>query len=117
MKKLSLSFLAILLAGCGVSINHNIATINGKTYLVETKNYTDGFGTIWSKPPTFHLITEEDIVSEMTAGQLSSASAAKAELARLAAECNIQAVKAQARPNYKKAYKCVVEKLAELEGN
>lgn len=44
-------------------------------------------------------------------------SSLRAELARLAAECNIQAVKAQARPNYKKAYKCVVEKLAELEGN
>lgn len=102
---------AVLVSGCGVSINHNIATINGKTYLVETKNYTNGFGAIWSKEPTFREITDTDLTQ--TEGMTTSS--AKAELARLAAECNVQAVKAQSRPNYKRTYRCVVDKLAELD--
>lgn len=111
MKKLLFFVLAISLYGCGVSINHNIATINGKTYLVETKNYTDGFGSIWSKEPTFREITDADLAQR----EKVVCSPAKAELARLAAECNVQSVKAQSRPNYKKLYKCVVDKLAALE--
>ena len=111
MKKLLFFVLAISLYGCGVSINHNIATIHGKTYLVETKNYTNGFGAIWSKEPTFREITDTDLTQ--TGGMTTSS--AKAELARLAAECNVQAVKAQSRPNYKRTYRCVVDKLAELD--
>ena len=42
-------------------------------------------------------------------------STARAELARIADECNIRSIKAQSRPNYKKMYKCIVDKLAELE--
>lgn len=113
IKSLLLLLLALSLYGCGVSINHNIATINGKTYLVETKNYTDGFGSIWSKEPTFREITDADLAQS----DKVVISPAKAELARLAAECNVQSVKAQSRPNYKKLYKCIVDKLAALDAS
>lgn len=111
MKKLLFFVLAISLYGCGVSVNHNIATINGKTYLVETKNYTDGFGSIWSEEPTFREITDSDLAQS----EKVVIPSAKAELVRIAAECNVQSVKAQSRPNYKKLYKCVVDKLAALD--
>lgn len=41
MKKIFilLPFVGVL-AGCAAGINHNVAKINGRTYLVETKMYS-----------------------------------------------------------------------------
>lgn len=53
MKKTSILLTAVLLGGCAMGINHNVATINGKKYLVETKNRTVLGITQWSEPSTF----------------------------------------------------------------
>ena len=61
MKKTSILITAILLGGCAMGINHNVATINGKQYLVETKTFMAPFNVSqWSAPSTF-ISLEGDI--------------------------------------------------------
>lgn len=115
MKKVFLlSLVAGILCGCAMGINHNTTTINGSPYLVETKTYGFLFEE-WSKPSTLIPLEEEKEV--VMPKNYTPNTAAQAELAKIADECNIHAVKAQSRPNYKKMYKCIVDKLAELEQN
>ena len=38
MKKAVLLVVPLLLTACAANINHNVATLQGKTYLIETKN-------------------------------------------------------------------------------
>lgn len=113
MKKLIPVFCAFILCGCAMGINHNTTSINGKPYLVETKTYGFLFEA-WSKPSTLIPLEEE---KEVVMPENYNPSTARAELAKIADECNIHSIKAQSRPNYKKMYKCIVEKLAELEQN
>ena len=109
MKKLLLLCPFIcMLTGCAMGINHNIAQINGKPYLVETKNY--GFWvTQWSEKST--LIPLDSLQENL----FSVKTDARAELAKIAAQCNVQAANSRSRTNYKKLYKCVVDKLTEME--
>ncbi len=111
MKKLIPAFCAFILCGCAAGINHNVAQINGQNYLIETKT-NNFFGlSQWSSPSTLIPLEEEKPVMP----ENYEPSTARAELARMADECNIRSIKAQSRPNYKKMYKCIVDKLAELE--
>ena len=111
MKKLIQAFCAFILCGCAAGINHNVAQINGQNYLIETKT-NNFFGlSQWSSPSTLIPLEEEKPVMP----ENYEPSTARAELARMADECNIRSIKAQSRPNYKKMYKCIVDKLAELE--
>ena len=111
MKKFFLiALVAAILCGCAMGINHNTTTINGSPYLVETKTYGFLFEE-WSKPSTLIPLEEEKPIMP----ENYEPSTARAELARIADECNIRSIKAQSRPNYKKMYKCIVDKLAELE--
>ena len=66
MKKL-LVLLPVLgvLAGCAAGINHNIASINGRTYLVETK-VDNVIGLYqYSQPSTFVDLENKDIGQEL----------------------------------------------------
>ena len=110
MKKvLLLFFTAVILSGCAMGINHNIATINGTPYLIETKNY--GFlVTQWSEESSLLPLEEPGLNSDT-----STQDQARAELAKIAAECNVQSVNVNSRVNYKRLYKCVVDKLAAME--
>ena len=111
MKKVFLiALVAAILCGCAMGINHNTTTINGSPYLVETKTYGFLFEE-WSKPSTLIPLEEEKPIMP----ENYEPSTARSELARIADECNIRSIKAQSRPNYKKMYKCIVDKLAELE--
>ncbi len=102
-----------ILSGCAMGINHNVATIKGKPYLIETKTYGFLIGE-WSSPSTLTLLEEPQTQPLPTNYNSSSA---RAELAKIADQCNIQSIKVQARPNYKKMYKCIVEQLTKLEQN
>lgn len=114
MKKVFLlSFVAGILCGCAAGINHNVAQINGQNYLIETKiNNFLGLSQ-WSSPSTLTPLEAQNA----TMPKNYTPSTARAELAKIADECNIQSIKAQSRPNYKKMYKCIVDKLDELEQN
>lgn len=112
MKNIVIFSMLFLLGGCAAGINHNVVTLNDKPYLVETKTYGFLFEE-WSKPSTLIPLEEEKPVMP----ENYEPSTARAELARMADECNIRSIKAQSRPNYKKMYKCIVDKLAELEQN
>ena len=112
MKNIIIFSMLFLLGGCAAGINHNVVTLNDKPYLVETKTYAFLIEE-WSKPSTLIPLEEEKPVMP----ENYEPSTARAELARIADECNIRSIKAQSRPNYKKMYKCIVDKLAELEQN
>lgn len=62
MKKL-LVLLPIMgiLAGCAAGINHNVAKINGKTYLVKTQNRNVLDLPQWSEGSTFVDLENNDI--------------------------------------------------------
>ena len=112
MKNIIIFSMLFLLGGCAAGINHNVVTLNDKPYLVETKTYAFLIAE-WSKPSTLIPLEEEKPVMP----ENYEPSTARAELARIADECNIRSIKAQSRPNYKKMYKCIVDKLAEPEQN
>lgn len=113
MKKLIPAFCAFILCGCAAGINHNVAQINGQNYLIETKINNFWGLSQWSSPSTLTPLE----VQNATMPKNYNPSTARAELARIADECNIRSIKAQSRPNYKKMYKCIVDKLADLEQN
>ena len=115
MKKIFLLFPGlIVLSGCAAGINHNVAQINGQNYLIETKINNFWGLSQWSSPST---LTPLEVQNATMPKNYTPNTAAQAELARIADECNIHSIKAQSRPNYKKMYKCIVDKLAELEQN
>ena len=112
MKKIFLLFSGlIVLSGCAMGINHNVATINGTPYLIETKNY--GFlVTQWSKESKLLPLEDPDLNNEDT-----TSSQARTELIKIAEQCNVKSVNINTRINYKRLYKCVIDKLAEMEQN
>lgn len=113
MKNIVIFSMLFLLVGCAAGINHNVAQINGQNYLIETKiNNFLGLSQ-WSSPSTLTPLEAQNA----TMPKNYTPSTARAELAKIADECNIQSIKAQSRPNYKKMYKCIVDKLSELEQN
>lgn len=61
MKKISIFLSAFLLTGCTMGINHNVINIDGKQYLVETKNYALPVLPVyeWSTEPTYKEISLE----------------------------------------------------------
>ncbi|WP_428043433.1 hypothetical protein [Candidatus Avelusimicrobium faecicola] len=104
-----------VLAGCAAGINHNVAKINGRTYLVETKN-KNVFGLAqWSQESTFVDLENKDIGKEL----------AKEYVHDIAAKCrktlNIRAANAntsakvgttsKAKADPKEVYECVIDAL------
>lgn len=104
-----------VLAGCAAGINHNIASINGRTYLVETK-VDNVIGLYqYSQPSTFVDLENKDIGKEL----------AKEYVHDIAAKCrktlNIRAANAntsakvgttsKAKADPKEVYECIVDNL------
>lgn len=108
MKLIAMLCVSLMFTGCAAGINHNIAKLDGKTYLVETGN-RNAFGLVqWSEPSTLIPLDQE----ERPACTCPAVNNAKAYLAQIASECNVN--NASRRANYKQMYKCVVNKLAAL---
>ncbi len=97
MKKLMMIIVPMLLSGCAMGINHNTAFINGKSYLIETKNY----GILWSQwsgPSVFIPLDEMGI--EQINQQHS--------LSEIKKECQNSL---PARAGNKAIYECIVNKI------
>lgn len=116
MKKL-LVLLPVLgvLAGCAAGINHNIASINGKTYLVETKN-KNVFGLAqWSEESTFVDLENKDIGQELAKDYIATVakkcrSAAKRR-ANAANNNSGTSVGQKVEVDSKEVYDCIIENL------
>lgn len=106
MKKFYLCFTSFLLAGCAAGINHNVAQIGGQTYLVQTVNRNALGLAQWSEPSV--LIPLENTPGAQYCPAVIDT---KAYVAKIAAECNANT--ASPRANYKKMYKCIIEKLTD----
>ncbi len=55
IRNVSIIIASILLGGCAAGINHNVANINGKPYLIETHK-RGLFLKQWSEPSIFHSL-------------------------------------------------------------
>lgn len=107
MKKTVLLVAPLLLAACAANINHNVATVQGKTYLVETKNNNFFRLFQWSKPSTFKLIDGEKIDQEAVQKYVDTASAECKKKAR------IRSFNTSTPAEYdsEKFYDCMMDKL------
>lgn len=114
MKKIFilLPFVGVL-AGCAAGINHNVAKINGRTYLVETKN-KNVFGLAqWSEESTFVDLENKDIGKELAkdyvlqvAKKCRSAAKRRANAAN-----NGTTVGQKVEVDSKEVYDCIVDNL------
>ena len=107
MKKAVLLAVPLLLAACAANINHNVATVQGKTYLVETKNNNFFRLFQWSKPSTFKLIDGEKLDKEAVQKYIDSVSKECKKTAR------IRSINTSAPAEYdsEKFYDCMMDKL------
>lgn len=95
MKKyIYLSLVLFALTGCGMGINHNIATIDGQTYLIETGTRNLLLVGQWSEEPKYINITEE----------IKNRKEITNTLEALKRECEIQGYSDE------DVYKCILEK-------
>ena len=72
MKKLISMLPLFLLSGCAMGINHNVAVLDGKTYLLETPTYATPILPVyeWSGPTSFkELHSVETVQIEPTSQQ------------------------------------------------
>jgi len=107
MKKVILLAVPLLLAACAANINHNVAVLQGKTYLIETKN-NNFFGFHqWSQPSTFKLLDPQEL--EQETGQKYVDEIAKG----CKKEARVKSFSTTAPMEYdaEKFYGCVMEKL------
>ena len=120
MKKLLLLAVPLMLTACAAGINHNVATVNGKTYLVETKvDNVIGFYQ-FSRPSTFKQLDGSEIDSsiskEYVEMQLSKSLQDNVESVakecKRAARIKTESTSAQTEYNREQFYNCVMDKLA-----
>ena len=107
MKKVVLLAVPLLLAACAANINHNVATVQGKTYLVETKNNNFFRLFQWSKPSTFKLIDGEKLDKEAVQKYIDSVSKECKKTARIRSF----STSAPAEYDSEKFYDCMMDKL------
>ncbi len=108
MKKLLLLAVPLMLTACAAGINHNVATVNGKTYLVETKvDNVIGFYQ-FSRPSTFKQLDGAEIDSSISKGYVESV----AKECKHAARIKTESTTAKTEYNREQFYNCVMEKLA-----
>lgn len=107
MKKAVLLVAPLILAACAANINHNVVTLQGKTYLIETKNNNFWGLYQWSKPSTFKLLDGEKIDQEAVQTYIDSVSAECKKKAR------IRSFNTSAPTEYdsEKFYDCMMDKL------
>lgn len=96
MKKYSFILFAFLVGGCAMGINQSVATINGKTYLVEKNTYSAPFYLPyeWSSDPRFTEIDGNKVL--------------QAELKKLREEC-VSSMSEEL--SEEKIYKCISNKI------
>ena len=107
MKRAVLLAVPLLLAACAANINHNVASVQGKTYLVETKNNNFFHLFQWSKPSTFKLIDGEKLDQESLQTYIDSVSKECKKIAR------IRSFNTSGPAEYdsEKFYDCMMDKL------
>lgn len=100
MKKISILVAGLVLSGCAIGINHNVANINGKNYLIETKNYTVPILPVyqWSDKSTFTSL-DGDIDAQIVSDKV----------AEIVKDCGIKARKQTTAHdyNYEQFFNCV----------
>lgn len=107
MKKLLLLAVPLMLTACAAGINHNVASVNGKTYLVETK--VDNVIGLYqfSRPSTFKQLDGAEIDESIS----------KAYVDEIVKECKrtsrvkTESTTAKAEYNSEQFYNCVMRKL------
>lgn len=107
MKKAVLLSVPLLLTACAANINHNVATLQGKTYLIETKNNNFLGIKQWSSPSTFEVLDGEKIDREKVREYVSEIARACRKTARL----NSFSTSGPAEYNSEKFYDCMMDKL------
>lgn len=104
MKNIVIFSMLFLLGGCAAGINHNVATVNGKNYLIESRNRNFFALTQWSEEPRITVLEEDLMIKRSVSAYFNS----------ILEECqkpyNMRNV-----PPVEKIHKCVVEKFRELE--
>lgn len=124
MKKslIVLCLLGVVLAGCAAGINHNVANINGKTYLVETK--TDNVLGLYqySQPSKLIDLQSPNVTKDMAKSYVQEVAAKCQRRLTVRAE-NEEKKKAQRNITYrpkanvqadpKDVYECIIEALTE----
>lgn len=102
MKKLISILPLFVLAGCAIGINHNVANINGKNYLIETKNYAVPLLPVyqWSDESTFTAL-DGDIDAKIVSKKV----------AEIVKSCGTKAQKQTSTLdyNYEQFFNCVNE--------
>ena len=107
MKKVLLFAVPLMLTACAAGINHNVASVNGKTYLVETK--VDNVIGLYqfSRPSTFKQLDGTEIDDSIS----------KAYVDEIVKECKRtsrvkkESTNAKAEYNSEQFYNCVMRKL------
>lgn len=107
MKKAVLLAVPLLLAACAANINHNVATVQGKTYLIETKNNNFLGITQWSSPSTFKVIDGEKLDQEKVQEYID----AVAKECRRVARNRTFSTSGPAGYDAEKFYDCMMDKL------
>ncbi len=103
-KKLLFIVIPFLLGGCAAGINHSVATIEGKEYLIESKTYNVFGFSQWSKN-SYIVLNETELQNNITDSR------ARAELARIVARCNSNPNIRQSNKSKQDTYNCVLKQL------
>lgn len=103
MKKLFICVSAAILSGCAMGINHNVATVNGKTYLIESKQRNLLYITQWTYKSNISVLDEDDLIRKTVVSKFDS----------ILTECKQKSP--QEHPQIEKIHKCVVEKFHALD--
>ncbi len=103
MKKLIYIFCAFILSGCAVGINHNVATVDGTNYLIESRTRNLFYITQWSEKPKITALQEDELIKKSTVTYFNS----------VLSECKKQ--NEERNPSFKKIHNCIVKKFKELE--
>lgn len=107
MKKLLLLAAPLMLTACASGINHNVAVVNGKTYLVETKvDNVLGFYQ-FSRPSTFKQLDGTEIDSNIVQEYVENV----AKECRRAARIQKESANTRTEYNKEKFYDCVMKEL------
>ena len=104
MKKLIYISCVFILSGCAAGINHNVATVNGKNYLIESRNRNFCALTQWSEEPKITVLEEDLMIKKSVSAYFNS----------ILEECQKPYNMRSVQP-VEKIHKCVVEKFRELE--
>lgn len=110
MKKL-LFLCPLLLVGCAAGINHNIATVNGRTYLVETK--VDNLFTLYqfSRKSRFIPIDGQALEQKEIQKEVDKQIEAASKICKKQTRIKTNNLSEQIQYDSEKYYECMMKKL------